>query len=95
MFRCQFSGEVSDGPVFGYATVTDPSTERQKKIWTKVKEGEKPVRIAVEFRDKTYVNYYRDSEGNREEVITHGREIVKELLIRPKHLDAVKKKYGV
>lgn len=95
MFRCEFSGEISDGSVFGYIHATDPITERQRKVLTKTKAAETPVRIAVEFRNKTYVNVFKNSEGDREEIRTEGKEVVKELLIRAKHLDAVKKKYGL
>lgn len=95
MFRCQFSGEVSDGPVFDYVVIVDPSTERQRKVLSKVKESEKPIRIAVSFRPQTYNNFYKDSENKTEKFVTNGKEIVKELLVRARHLDAVKKKYGL
>jgi hypothetical protein len=88
MFRCQFSGELSDGAQYRYewARGDDPKDRNLGRVM--LRAAEKPVRVAVEFRSKSYTN-------ENGEVIGEGREIVKELLIRARHLDAVKRKYGL
>lgn len=95
MFRCEFSGEVSDGPVFDFITVVDPSTDRPSKVLSRVKESEKPLRVVIQSRAQSYANVYKDAEERGVKVMTEGHEIVKELLIRERHLDAVKKKYNL
>jgi hypothetical protein len=56
----------------------------------KADNREKPVRLVVETRYRKYVNVI-----NREPIESEGTEIVKELLVRAKHVDAVKKRYGL
>jgi hypothetical protein len=57
-------------------------------------KNEKPVRIAVEFRNKEYKNTYRDEEGYQN-VTTYGSEIVKEILVRVRHLEEIRRKYNL
>lgn len=99
MFRCQFSGEVSDGPVYRTVARTEKDSEgkevkfRERQL---VKAAEKPVRVVVEVRPRTYENWGRDDDGYRIRLDdTQGFEIVKELTVRARHVEAVKKKYGI
>lgn len=91
MFRCQFSGEVSDGAEYRYQWVKDDDvkqSEARRLECVCVRHAETPVKIVVQWRRKVYTNQYG-------EVIGEGREIAKELTIRAKHLEAVKHKYGL
>lgn len=106
MFRCQFSGEKSDPAVYRTDTRVERTNDGKEVLTTEkalVRAPEKPVRIIIARRPKEYVNYYllRNEEGEviipyrREEKVTKGFEIVKELVIRAKHVAAVKAKYGI
>lgn len=99
MFRCQFSGEKSEGTTYQTEVVSERLEDGRWVSKTKrtfLSAPEKPVRVVVEKRPKTYVNrvYNEDGEGWYE-VETQGWEIVRELLVRPRHVEAVKARYGV
>jgi hypothetical protein len=89
MFVCEFSGEVSDEAVVKF--VEKSHYPDGMKVMTKVVErpAEKPLRVVIQKRLITYV------DGQTGNAYAEGSEIVQELMIRAKHLDAVKKKYGL
>ena len=98
MFRCEFSKEMSDPAIFKFDTVPDtdsaPTGDAEgirKNVRQLVKAAEKPVTLVVRTRSKEYVNY--DEEGYA--YGSSGYEIVKEIRIRAKHLEAAKLHYGV
>jgi hypothetical protein len=96
MFRCQFSGEVSDPAIFKTVTYNERLEDGRWVSKTKrvfVSGVEKPVKIVVETRPRSYTNYWYDDEGVKHAFETQGTEIVRELMVRPKHLEAVKAKY--
>jgi hypothetical protein len=99
MFRCQFSGEASDGPVYRTVVKTEKTNDgkeskaREREL---VKPAEKPVRVVIETRHRTYENWGWDEEGRRVRLDdTQGSEIVRELTVRSRHVEAVKRKYGI
>lgn len=99
MFRCEFSGEISDGPVYKTVITTEKDTCGQdtKNIQrVLVKPAEKPVKVVIESRSTNYKNFGYDEDDRRTQLPdTHGTEIVKELTVRACYVEAVRKKYGV
>lgn len=98
MFRCQFSGEVSDPAVNELKFIPHPNLDG-KRVLAKVlvKPAEKPVKVVIKTRSVKYENFSYDKETNRrfKSDDTYGTEIVKEILVRAKYLEAVKKKFGL
>lgn len=91
MFRCEFSGELSKPAEWGWTwqTETDKQghvyrTNLVKRVTT---QAEAPIRVVVAEREMKYFN-------EKGQLVGTGREIAKTLLIRAKHFDAVKEKYG-
>jgi hypothetical protein len=99
MFRCQFSGEKSEGSVYRTEVVNEKLEDGRwvsKSRRTFVSGPEKPIKIVIETRPKSYVNRKYNEDGiGWVEVETFGTEIVRELTVRPRHVDAVKARYGV
>lgn len=98
MFRCQFSGEFSEPSVYKNEWVHDENYDGcRRQVRVLVRAAEKPVKLAIEFRTRVYENYSYDSETGRRfrEEDSYGREIVREITVRAKHLEAVKKKFGL
>jgi len=102
MFRCQFSNEISSPAVWKTESVSEQKSEGNwtEKLGSKyvrvlVTAAEKPVKVVIETRRREYNNEFWSEENGREAFTTYGTEIVKELTIRARHLDAVKKKYGL
>lgn len=98
MFRCQFSGETSEPARYKYEWVIDENNEGHRyQVRKLVNPAEKPVKIAIEFRNRSYENFSYDLELGRRyrEEDTYGQEIVREITVRPKYVEAVKKKYGL
>jgi len=98
MFRCQFSGEVSDPAIYKTITSNDRLEDGRWVSKTKrvfVSPTEKPVRLVIETRAREYTVTAFDEEGIRYTYTTQGTEIVRELLIRPRHVEAAKAKYGL
>jgi hypothetical protein len=102
MFRCQCgcAREDSQSKSAVYKTVVYNErlddgrwVQRTKRVF--VSPAEKPVKIVVETRPRKYTNHWYDEEGIRHTFFTEGSEIVKELMVRPEHLAAVKEKYGL
>lgn len=96
MFRCQFSGEVSEPAEYRWEWINDPDVAgRRFQRRVLVKAAEKPVKVAIEFRNVIYENYQYDPEIERRVrgEDTYGFEITKEIIVRKQHLEAVKKKY--
>lgn len=56
---------------------------------------EKPVRLVVETRAQQYVNEIRGDEREVIRNVTTGTEIVKEVIVRARHVDAAKKRFGL
>lgn len=52
---------------------------------------EKPVKVVVATRNRTYSNFVRGEEG-WEEKVTYGTEIVKEVSVRAKHVHKLETK---
>lgn len=93
MFKCQFSGEVSQPAEFAVVIVEENITrDTPRKALRRVKEAEKPIRVIVQVAPKAYTNYDAENENY---YTTQGSAVVKELLIRAKHLEAVKAKYNL
>ncbi len=100
MFKCEFSGEISDGPVKAVVRDLNKTADgAEVKGLTQSyveKAAERPMKVVVESRKVTYQNYGFDDDGNRVRLPdTYGVETIKEITIRAKHLDAVKKKYNL
>jgi hypothetical protein len=89
MFRCQATGEVSDAAEYAYVDGVCAYTNLPKKVLRLIKPAEKPIKVVVKTRPKSYTNFYRGEEGF-ESTTTTGEEIVKELLVREKNLHKVK-----
>lgn len=98
MFRCEFSGEVSDKAIYSFNTIPDPDSAPASGTdgirisrRTLTSPAEKPVILVIKLRSKEYVNY--DEEGYAQ--TTQGFEILKEIRVRAKHVEAAKKHYGL
>jgi hypothetical protein len=91
MFRCQFSKELSKEAEWSLVWLTEVDKYghafRTKLVKKVVTPAETPIRVVIAERPATYYN-------DRGQVCGSGTEIVKTLLIRAKHLEAVKEKYG-
>lgn len=90
MFRCQYSGELSEPAEYRKRLVMNDDTGKKEEVFYRSKTPETGVKIVVETRQVTYSNYNRDTKEN---VVTYGIETVKELLVRSKYVDDVKSKY--
>lgn len=103
MFKCEFSGDISDPAV--YRTVretdrpsgsseTDPQYRMAERAYRQlVTPAEKPVKLVIATRARVYGENALDSDGYPVEP-THGTEIVKEITIRRRHLETARKHYG-
>lgn len=91
MFRCQYSGEISDPVEYGFferPSLDDPN--KTERVYGVVKAAEKPVKVVVEYRRRDYSHSYKDEEGDLQFYKTKGTEIAKEIMIRAKYLDKFK-----
>lgn len=98
MFRCQFSGEVSDPAIWKTVTFNERLEDGRWVSKTKrvfVSGVEKPIKLVIETRPRQYTVTAFDEEGIRYTYTTQGSEIVRELMVRPRHVEAVKAKYGL
>ncbi len=93
MFRCQLTGQVSEPVQYGKKLVVDEETNESREVYGIVKGAEKPVKLVIETRPKKYVNYYKDEEGDLQQLVTQGTEIVREITIRECNLELAKRKF--
>lgn len=98
MFKCEFSKEMSEPAVYKFDTVPDADSAPvggtngiRCNVRILVKPAEKPVTLVIRSCSREYVNY--DEEGFA--YASQGHEIVKEIRVRVKHLEAAKLHYGV
>jgi len=98
MFRCEFSGELSDGAVWQMVDAMNESSKHRERVRKLVSPAEKPVFIIVETRKKNYNNLTKTKKlrrGKEEETtttsMTEGYEIVREIKVRQKYADEVRK----
>lgn len=96
MFRCQLTGQVSKGAVYGWKEIVNEYSNVPKgKIYTLIEPAEKPVRITILTRDKRYENHFKDEDNKYHSTTSEGTEIVKELVIRECNLELAKKKFNL
>lgn len=98
MFKCEFSGELSEGAVWQFTETLNENTKHRQRTRKLVRAAEKPVVIVVETRRKTYNNLYTTKKmrkGREEESLasntSEGFEIVREIRVREKYADQVRK----
>jgi len=96
MFKCQYSGEISDAAQYEFVnsgentSVVDKGRDRGQIVRVMVKPAEKPVRIVVKHRRKIYENVVEGVVNSSE-----GLEIDTELLVRAKYVEEIKNKNNI
>lgn len=54
------------------------------------KPGEKPVRVVLETRPKTYENEYKDEDDKWRSFKSEGYEIVREIIVSAEYYETIK-----
>lgn len=102
MFRCQFSGQVSDGPKYKWVEEVNDQTGHKVRVWKLIAGAEKPVTVVIATRSQVY-QHLRNRDGSpvppgaphwetdRDKSFeSKGFEIVQEIRVRPQHVAKVK-----
>ncbi len=98
MFRCEYSGERSKPAKWAWRKASDllEANSIQGMVYERISSAEKPVKIVIESESFEHINHFIRERNWKPVNCTSrssGSRIVKELTIRAKYFDEVRKKF--